>query len=161
MKQISRRSVASMISGLGLAAAIAAIPSSGAGAATWDREHEHFSCSNETLRGDYGFTLTGTRPSMPGGPQVSVVGVAMTTFNGDGTLTQTDNVHADTPTPPFVPDRPGTGFYSLNPDCSGSMSLTAGGMTLTLSIVVVDHGREVRTAVISPNVFVTSIGRKI
>ena len=84
-----------------------------------------------------------------------------TTFNGDGTLTQTDNVHADSPTPPFVADRAGTGTYSLNPDCSGSMTLTAGGMTLTLSIVVVDHGGEVRTAVISPNVFVTSIGRKI
>ena len=161
MKQNSRRSVVSMVSALVLAAAFAATPISPAGAADWDHGHDHFSCSNETLRGDYGFTLTGTRPSMPGGPQVTVVGVALTTFNGDGTLTQTDNVHADTPTPPFVPDRPGTGAYNLNADCSGWMTLTAGGMTLTLSIVVVDHGREVRTAVISPNVFVTSVGRKI
>jgi hypothetical protein len=40
------------------------------------------------------------------------------------------------------------------------MTLTAGGMTLELSIVVVDNGREVRTAVITPNVIITSNGRK-
>jgi hypothetical protein len=41
------------------------------------------------------------------------------------------------------------------------MTLTAGGMTLALSIVVVDHGREIRTAVMTPHVLVTSNGRKI
>lgn len=40
------------------------------------------------------------------------------------------------------------------------MSLTAGGVTLELAITVVDHGREVRTAVITPEVIVTSNGRK-
>lgn len=34
-------------------------------------------------------------------------------------------------------------------------------MTLDLSIVVVDHGREVRAAVVTPNVLVTSNGRRI
>jgi len=122
-----------------------------------DRGH----CTNETLRGDYGFTITGIRPATPGGPQVALVGTALTTFHGDGTFDQFDNINVDSPADPFQPDRPGTGTYNLNPDCSGSMTLTAGGVTLDLSIIVVANGREVRTAVITPNVIVTSNGRKI
>jgi hypothetical protein len=41
------------------------------------------------------------------------------------------------------------------------MALTAGGVTLELSIVVVDNGREIRTAVVTPNVIVSSNGRKL
>jgi hypothetical protein len=123
--------------------------------------HERFVCTNETLKGDYGFTVTGIRPTGPGAPQVAIVGTALTTFHGDGTLDQFDNINVNSPTVPVQPDRPGTGTYSLNADCSGTMTLTAGGMTLALSIVVVDQGREVRTAVLTPNVIVTSNGRKI
>ena len=119
-----------------------------------------FVCTNETLRGKYGFTITGTRPAVRGGPQVSVVGTALTTFHGDGSLDQLDNINVDSPDAPYQPDRPGTGTYTLNPDCSGSMALTAGGVTLELSIVVVDHGREIRTAVVTPGVIVTSTGRR-
>ena len=63
--EFPRRSVGvSMVSGLEhWAAAIAAVPTSPAAAADWDHGHEHYSCNAETLRGDYGFTLTGTRPS--------------------------------------------------------------------------------------------------
>jgi len=161
MRQIAGWSVASVLLGIGLAGGLAGASAGSAGAAVPGSAHEGLFCTNETLRGDYGFTLTGTRPAMPGGPQVSVVGVALTTFNGDGTLTQFDNIHVDSTTVPFVPDRPGTGTYSLNRDCSGSMTLTAGGVTLDLSIVVVDFGREVRTAVLTPHVLVTSNGRKI
>lgn len=120
-----------------------------------------FACTNETLKGTYGFTLTGLRPTGPGAPQVAVVGTALTTFHGDGMLDQFDNINVNSPAVPFQANRPGSGTYNLEPDCSGTMTLTAGGMTLNLSIVVVDHGREVRTAVITPNVIVTSNGRKI
>jgi hypothetical protein len=119
-----------------------------------------FVCTNETLRGKYGLTITGTRPAVRGGPQVSIVGTALTTFHGDGSFDQFDNINVDSPAAPFQPDRPGFGTYNLNPDCSGSMTLTAGGVTLELSIVVVDHGRELRTAVVTPNVIVTSSGRR-
>ena len=144
---------------LGAAWSVASVSTAAAKApADHDRT---FVCANDSLEGNYGFTLTGTRPAMPGGPGVAVVGTALTTFNGDGTLTQIDNIHVDSAAVPFQPDRPGTGTYTLNPDCSGEMTLLAGGGTLRLSIVVVDHGREIRTAVITPHVLVTSHGRKI
>jgi hypothetical protein len=127
----------------------------------YEHHHDGYACSNETLKGKYGFTITGIRPTGPGTPQVAVVGTALTTFHGDGTLEQFDNLNVNSPTVPLNPDRFGSGTYSLGADCSGTMTLTAGGMTLELSIVVVDRGREIRTAVMTPHVLVTSNGRKI
>lgn len=131
-------------------------------------------CTNATLEGDYGFVVTGTRPSAPtpGAPAETIVGVAMTHFDGNGNLTQTDNIHGSI-TGTASPNRPGTGTYTINSDCSGTMTLSSpGSPTLTLSIVVVDDGNEVRTAVTdptatvtpgtaSPQVIVTSNGRRV
>ena len=131
-------------------------------AAAAAQDVRHPACTNATLNGDYGFTITGTRPSGPGQPIETVVGTALTHFNGDGTLTQTDNIHGSLSG--FTePDRPGTGTYTLNPDCSGTMTLSnSGSPTLTLAIVVVDNGNEVRTAVVAPApVIVTSNGRRV
>jgi hypothetical protein len=91
----------------------------------------------------------------------TVVGVAMTNFDGNGNLTQTDNIHGSI-SGYTTPDRPGTGTYNVNPDCSGTMQLSSpGSPTLTLRIVVVDKGSEVRTAVVAPApVMVTSNGRR-
>jgi hypothetical protein len=129
-------------------------------------------CTNATLEGDYGFTVTGTRPSGPGGPVEMIVGVAMTHFDGNGNLTQTDNIHGSI-SGLVTPNRQGAGTYTINSDCTGTMKLTnAGAPTLTLAIVVVDDGNEVRTAVMDPTanvqagtsppqVMVTSNGRRV
>ncbi len=119
-------------------------------------------CSNATLRGDYGFTVSGMRPSAPGGPVETIVGVALTNFDGNGNLTQTDNIHGSL-SGFATPDRAGTGTYTVNADCTGTMTLTnAGAPPLMLRIVVVDNGNEVRTAVVSPlAVMVTSNGRRM
>jgi hypothetical protein len=150
-----------LVSVCALAACAALTGSLQAAEPSYEHHQDRFACTNETLKGKYGFTVTGIRPTGPGAPQVAIVGTALTTFHGDGTLDQFDNINVNSPTVPLQPDRPGTGTYSLNADCSGTMTLTAGGMTLALSIVVVDQGREVRTAVLTPNVIVTSNGRKI
>ena len=122
---------------------------------------DQFVCTNATLNGKYGFTVTGIRPAVPLGPQVAIVGTALATFHGDGTFDQIDNINVNSSSVPFQADRPGNGTYDLAPDCSGTMTLTAGGHTLNLSIVVVDHGKEVRTAVVNQGVIVTSNGRRI
>ena len=150
------------IAGILVACIVALGPVLATGAELRDSGHEEpFSCSNATLRGNYGFTLTGIRPAGRGLPQVAVVGTALTSFHGDGTFDQFDNLNVNSPDVAYQPDRPGSGTYSLNADCSGTMYLTASGVTLQLSITVVDHGREVRTAVVTPEVIVTSNGRKI
>jgi hypothetical protein len=96
----------------------------------------------------------------------------MTHFDGNGNLTQNDNIHGSITGFP-APDRKGSGTYTINSDCSGTMKITSeGGPTLTLRIVVVDNGNEVRTAVVdptasvaagssAPQVMVTSNGRRV
>jgi hypothetical protein len=119
-------------------------------------------CSNATLRGRYGFAISGTRPSgPPPAPLEAMIGVAITTFDGRGNLTQVDNIHGAISG--LNPDRPGGGTYTLKEDCTGTMTLiNQGAPPLELQIVVVDRGREVRTAVMSPaTAMVTSNGRKL
>ena len=129
-------------------------------------------CTNATLAGDFGFTVTGMRPAGPGGPVEVIVGIALTHFDGNGNLTQTDNIHGSI-SGVAAPNRKGTGTYTLNADCSGTMTLVnVGAPPLTLAIVVVDNGNEVRTAVMNPTatvapgatppqVMVTSNGRRV
>lgn len=119
-------------------------------------------CTNATLQGDYGFMVSGMKPSALGGPIEMMIGTAMTHFDGNGNLTQTDNIHGSISGFP-TPDRPGTGMYSINADCTGTMTINApGSPALTVRIVVVNNGNEVRAAVVDPaTVMVTSNGRRV
>ena len=131
--------------------------------ALWGDGNMPEGCSNAVLDGDYGFSVSGTRPSGPPPSNLEeIVGVAMTRFDGKGGLTQTDNIHGSI-NGFLAPDRPGTGTYSINADCTGTMTLTVPGQpTLSLRIVVVDDGKEVRTAVMTPAAaMVTSNGRRV
>jgi hypothetical protein len=103
-------------------------------------------CSNQTLRGDYGFDIGG---QILAGPRAGILrGVAMTRFDGQGNLSQVD--FATINGIPGWPDwRPATGTYDLNPDCTGTAEFTPsdGSPTIHLRMVVVNRGREIRTIV--------------
>jgi hypothetical protein len=109
-------------------------------------------CSNQTLHGRYEFTITGqilTPPPAAG----SVSGVAITKFDGAGSLTQVDHV-VHNGTLPVEDWRPGTGSYSINSDCTGWMTIESQptdpadtSPELKLYIVVTKDGREIRTVV--------------
>ncbi len=118
-------------------------------------------CSNQTLNGDYGFTITGFRVPAPG-VYVPMEGTALTHFDGNGGLTQIDNVN--TGAGPLPTDRLGEGSYQLNADCSGTMTIQPKDhpeQAIQLHIVVVNEGKEIRTGVVSPGIVVTSNGRKM
>lgn len=105
-------------------------------------------CSVATLRGDYGGQIQGTRPA-PGGLTESVIGVVLRTYDGQGNFTQVDNVKGSiTGT---VADRSGFGTYAVNPDCTASTRFQPGpGALVEERTVIVDNGREIRTAVMAP-----------
>jgi hypothetical protein len=118
-------------------------------------------CSNETLKGDYGFAIHGFSPS-PDGTQLPTQGIAITHFDGAGKLTQRDfvetagvpnagNGNAQTG---FVFSTGETGSYSLNSDCTGTMEIDLNvpvpfGSTgvIKLMIVVTNGGRAIHTVV--------------
>ena len=88
-------------------------------------------CSNASLQGRYGFHEQGTifAQGLQGG-------VGVVTFDGNGNyvvsgsfVNQTTGVHHAT----------GSGTYSVNPECTGSIFPDTGG---TYDLVVVDDGNE-------------------
>ena len=107
-----------------------------------------FACSDRTLRGHYGFSIEGT--VLAGTPNAFLLrGVAMTSFDGEGNLSQVDFVTRNGA--PTVADwRPATGSYAINADCTGTAQIVPsdGTPAVNLRLVVVDRGREIRTVVV-------------
>jgi len=110
-------------------------------------------CTNLTINGSYAFTIHG-QIFTPNGPLL-VDGIARTTFDGSGNLTQVDAVAVNGNIQ--LVWRPGTGFYTVNPDCSGTMTLINQGQApLHLAIVVSRSGRIIRAVVVDPGFAVTA-----
>lgn len=138
-----------------------------------DREHET-RCSNETLRGTYGFTISGTRPTgPPPAPIETFVGLAIRTYDGRGNLTQTFGTRHGSVTGDSSTDL-GYGTYEINPDCSGTMVLNLNGrrpaVALRLWVLIVNGGKQVNLVVMTPTPngnpipawnLTTSTGKKI
>jgi hypothetical protein len=117
-------------------------------------------CSEATIRGDYGIQIQGTRPA-PGGQTESVIGVVLRTYDGRGSFSQVSNVKGSiTGT---VPDAQGFGTYEVNRDCAGRIQFFAApGVVVEERLVIVDDGREIRTAVMAPApVMITGVHQRI
>jgi hypothetical protein len=118
-------------------------------------------CSDKTLKGSFGYTVTGTIVSNVGvlvaGPFVAVGRI---TFDGVGGVrtvrSLNDNGNA-------VQHDPGTGTYSMNSDCTGSFTITVGPpqdlLTLSLDIVL-DDLYELRGVVTTQGVVLAFQGKK-
>lgn len=127
-------------------------------------------CSNETLQGSYGLTVTGTVPAPfvlpqffhPPGTLEQIAGIVIQTFDGKGNFTQVDNVKGTLSG--IVLDRPGRGTYSVNANCTGTFSilLPAPIPPIVTRFVIVDGGKELRIVVVSPQANLTlAQGRKL
>jgi hypothetical protein len=107
-------------------------------------------CSNRTLNGTYANSLHGL--INPGGSaQLVVAGVVKTTYDGNGTFTQVDAVSVNGSG--VSGWRPGSGTYSVNPDCTGTQTIVIPGMPdLHLQFVVSPSGNTLHFVVIDPGV---------
>lgn len=125
-----------------------------------DDQRRGRSCSEATIRGDYGIQIQGTRPA-PGGLTESVIGVVLRTYDGRGNIEQVDNVKGSITG--IVPDRHGFGTYEVSPDCTGIARFQPGpGIFLEEKLVIVDNGREIRSMVRSPApVMITGVHQRI
>jgi hypothetical protein len=115
-------------------------------------------CSNLTIKGTYAFTVHG-QILTPGGPLV-VEGIAKTTFDGFGNLTQVDAVSVNGNLAEIW--RSGTGVYALNADCTGSMTIfNPDQEPLHLTILVSHSGDLIHTVVADPGFAVRSDAERI
>jgi len=91
-------------------------------------------------------SIAGEFLGTPGGA-VPQNGVAMTDFDGHGGLTQVDYVVING-SPTGTGFQSETGTYSVNSDCTGTLTFAySDGTQITLQLVVVDHGNQFRTVV--------------
>jgi hypothetical protein len=99
-------------------------------------------CTDATLTGNYAFTLSGfTTPnkSTTGG-EVPAAAVGVFTFDGAGNLSTTLTVSLNGAIE--VGDT-SSGTYTVNRDCTGTLSLTAGDITgYTVNLVILGSGTE-------------------
>jgi hypothetical protein len=117
-------------------------------------------CDQRMLKGTYGTQVVGQRPGADGKPE-QFVALALGTFDGQGSFTQVDNSHGLSGT---GVDRPGWGTYTVNPDCTGSLTLWTEGLPFPIQsrIVVFDKGAESRGIVMAPAVIVaTTTSRRV
>jgi len=83
-------------------------------------------CSNLTIKGTYASTLHGLIFPPDGSAPLTLAGVVLTTNDGKGNFTQVDAVGVNGN---FTPGwRPGSGTYSVNPDCTGTSTIVVPGM---------------------------------
>lgn len=114
---------------------------------------ESKSCSNATIKGSYGYTLSGTRP-VPFGPNAGqieqLIGAGVRHHDGMGNFTQVDTVKGAIAG--AVVENATSGTYVVNSDCSGAFVLFIPGPNITVEarFVVVNNGKEVKWIVLTP-----------
>ncbi len=107
-------------------------------------------CNDQLIAGSYGFTIVGEK--LVGPPFTGAqVGVAMAHFDGNGNFHQIDSVTIGGNAASNFSHTPASGTYHVNPDCTGSFTLTFtdGRPTVTADFVVVENGAEIDTVVTS------------
>ena len=140
-----------------------------AAAANAQQPDEEKACSNETLKGSYGGSISGTRPApsiMPGGPGApgqleNSIGITVWVFDGRGNFTQT--ISGKGTISGHLPDLLVSGTYSVNANCMRIVTPIIPGLPPSeIRMVIVDGGKEFRTFVVSPQpVMVVGHARKV
>jgi hypothetical protein len=116
-------------------------------------------CSNATIQGTYAFTIRGTI-FLPNGSTLLIDGIARETFDGRGNETQVDAVATNGVLTPGW--RPGSGSYSVNPDCTGTQTILVPGLPdLHLQFVVAQGGNTIHQVVIDPGIATTAEGERL
>lgn len=117
-------------------------------------------CRNATLRGDYGFIVSGTRAVGPGTTEM-FVGTGLQSYDGNGGFIQVDSANGQLTG--VVRDRQASGTYDVNPDCTGTATLFFPGVPFPIesAFVIVGRGDEVKSVVMSPpSNLVTAVARR-
>jgi hypothetical protein len=128
------------------------------GIAARARADGHGGCSNATLRGSFGFTSTGTLLALPPPLAGPFAEVGRQTFDGKGNTDATATASANGNIARLTLQ----GTYTVNPDCTGSMTLFVFelGGSFNADLVIDDDGDELRVIVTDPGVVESRVYRK-
>jgi hypothetical protein len=115
-------------------------------------------CSNASLRGTFAYTSTGaiTAPDFLVGPFAEV---GTQTFDGRGGTTAAVVSSQNGNILPLTI----TGTYTVNPDCTGTMTLQVSPIAVTVDVffVIDDNGNGFQAIETDSGLVITRIGRKL
>jgi hypothetical protein len=124
------------------------------------RAGEDEPCSNATLNGSFGYTSTGTLlPSYVPAPFFGPFAeVGRQTFDGNGHTEATATTSSNGNIVPVTIE----GTYSVNKDCTGSMTVNVSpfGSVVHADFVIDDHGAEIRAIGTDTGVIETRVYKK-
>jgi hypothetical protein len=124
------------------------------------RAGEDEPCSNATLNGSFGYTSTGTLlPSYAPAPFFGPFAeVGRQTFDGNGHTEATATTSSNGNVVPVTIE----GTYSVNKDCTGSMTVNVSpfGSVVHADFVIDDHGAEIRAIGTDTGVIETRVYKK-
>src|SRR4051812_42227052 len=91
------------------------------------------------MKGTWGSTIEGTIL----GPNLQFRGLALGYFDGNGHMTQVDYIVFDG-TPPAQEWTPGSGTYTVNPNCTGSVLINSPSNPVPVPVhfIIVENGRK-------------------
>jgi hypothetical protein len=114
-------------------------------------------CSKASLKGAYGFQISGSIPNV-----LAIGGIARVVFDGQGNFTQTGDsqIIVSGQAPVVSVDQRGSGTYTINPDCTGTETLNVGGQVHHSRLVLVNHRKKIFDIVSDPGVVLTGLGEK-
>jgi hypothetical protein len=116
-------------------------------------------CTNATIVGTYAFTLHGTI-FVPDGSTLLINGIARQSYDGKGNMRQVDAVATNGVLAPGW--RPGTGTYSVNSDCTGTLTIVIPDQPdLHLQFVIAQSGNTIHQVVTDPGVATTAEGERL
>ena len=98
-------------------------------------------CSVATLSGNYAFSQSGFTPKKLNGNQLPAADVGVFAFDGTGNVSASwTDVFAGVVTT----NHTGSGTYTVNSDCTGSLSGTTGDLAgVTANMVIIGGGTEI------------------
>ena len=114
-------------------------------------------CSNASIKGTFAVTTTGYTVHAPDPVGPAFAQVSMQTFDGEGITTNAGMSNANG----TVGQANNAGTYTVNPDCTGTFTLSGGKGPSTWFFVITDNWNEIRAICVDPFAVLTKIGRRI
>ena len=108
-------------------------------------------CTNASLKGTFSHLGTGFITGV--GP---LAGVGTDTFDGNGGITGTASLSING----TIASVTETGTYTVNPDCTGTYTVSSAGGSTTAFFVIDDGGNEVKAVCTDPGTVITHIFRR-
>ena len=113
-------------------------------------------CSSATLKGTFADRDSGWIFPAPNTAPLQFAGVNVDTFDGNGNMTTTGTASVAGTV------MPGTakGTYTVNPDCTGTYTVSSPGLTVHAFFVIDDSGNELQIVITDPGTVILCVARR-